>query len=92
MIKSFKSKSLRALYEDDDPSKLPPELVPRVRMILTVLDAAGDISDLDQPTLRLHALKGRLKGYSAVTVRANWRIIFKFRAGDAHDVDFIDYH
>ena len=92
MIKSFKSKSLRALYEDDDPSKLPSELAPRLRLILSTLDAAGDIADLDQPTLRLHALKGRLKGYWAVTVRANWRVIFKFRAGDAHDVEFIDYH
>jgi len=40
----------------------------------------------------LHALKGDLKGLWAVTVRANWRIIFRFESGDAFDVDLTDYH
>lgn len=42
--------------------------------------------------MRLHALKGDLKGLWAVTVRANWRIVFRFDDGDASDVDFVDYH
>ena len=41
---------------------------------------------------RLHALKGNLKGYWSVTVKANWRIIFGFEDGDAFDVDLVDYH
>ena len=41
---------------------------------------------------RLHALKGKLKGDWSVTVRANWRIIFRFEDGDVHDVELIDYH
>lgn len=92
MIVSFRHKGLRRFFEDDDRSKLPPELVERIRSILAFLDAAGRIEDLDQPTLRLHALKGDLKGFWAVTVRANWRIIFRFDDGDASDVDFVDYH
>lgn len=90
MIVSFRHKGLRRLFEDDDRSKLPPELVERIRSILAFLDAAGRIEDLEQPTLRLHALKGDLKGFWAVTVRANWRIVFRFDDGDASDVDFVD--
>jgi proteic killer suppression protein len=92
MILSFGHKGLRRFFEDDDRSKLPPELVERIRSILAFLDAAGRIEDMDQPTLRLHALKGDLKGFWAVTVRANWRIVFRFDDGDAIDVDFVDYH
>ena len=44
------------------------------------------------PGLRRHALKGDLKGYYAVTVNANWRVIFRFEGGDAHDVKLVDYH
>jgi len=47
---------------------------------------------LNQPTLRLHTLKGDLKGFWAVTVRANWRIIFRFEDGRVFDVDLVDYH
>jgi toxin HigB-1 len=43
-------------------------------------------------TFRLHALKGDLKGFWAITVRANRRIIFRFVDGDALDVDLVDYH
>ncbi len=41
---------------------------------------------------RLHPLKGSLKGFWAVTVRANWRVTFRFHGQDARDVDLIDYH
>jgi plasmid maintenance system killer protein len=39
-----------------------------------------------------HPLKGDLAGYWSITVRANWRIIFRFEQGDATDVDLVDYH
>ena len=67
-------------------------MVERIRTILAFMDAANNIEDMNQPSFRLHALKGELKGYWAVTVRANWRIIFRFENGDASDVDFLDYH
>jgi len=92
MIESFQHKGLKRFFEDDDRSKLPPDMVERIRTILSFLDAAGSPEDMDQPTLRLHALKGDLKGFWAVTVRANWRIVFRFENGRAFDVDFIDYH
>lgn len=44
------------------------------------------------PGYRLHPLKGRLKGFWSITVRANWRIIFRFEGADAFDVELTDYH
>jgi proteic killer suppression protein len=64
----------------------------RIKIILSTLHAAEDIEGVNLPTFRLHPLKGDMKKYYAVTVRANWRIIFSFKGGDAFNVDFIDYH
>jgi proteic killer suppression protein len=71
---------------------LTAEHVAKCRDILVRLDAIGNVSDLDVPGLQLHPLKGELKGFWAVTVRANWPVIFRFEDGDAHDVDYVDYH
>jgi toxin HigB-1 len=92
MIKSIRHKGLRRFFEDDDGSKLPPDMLNRIRIILSTLHATQEIEGMNVPTFRLHILKGELKGFFAVTVRANWRIIFRFEDGDAFDVDFIDYH
>jgi len=92
MIRSVRHKGLRRLYEDDDPRGLTAEHGVKLRDILSRLDAATTVADLDLPGFRLHQLKGDLKGLWAVTVRANWRVIFRFEAGDALDVDYIDYH
>jgi len=91
-IESFRHKSLKRFFENDDGRKLPADMLERIRAILTLLDSARAVEDLDRPTLKLHALKGDLKGFWAVTVRANWRIVFRFENGDARDVDFLDYH
>jgi toxin HigB-1 len=92
MIETIRHKGLRLFYEHDDGSKLPAEMLPRIRLILTALDAAQTIEGMNSPLFRLHPLKGDLKGFWAVTVRANWRIVFRFEDGKARDVDFVDYH
>jgi len=92
MIETFRNKGLRRLYENDDRRQLPPALIERIRTVLAYLEAARTIEDMNKPSLRLHPLKGELKGFWAVTVRANWRIIFRFADGRAFDVDFVDYH
>src|ERR1700687_301961 len=92
MIEGFRHNGLKRLYEDDDRKLLPPDMVARIREILTALDAAQTIEGLSRPSFRPHPLKGDLKGFWAVTVRANWRIIFRFGDGRASDVDLIDYH
>lgn len=64
----------------------------KLRDILARLDAAVSFSDMDFPSFRLHPLKGAFKGFWAVPVRANWRVIFRLAEGDAFDVDYVDYH
>jgi proteic killer suppression protein len=92
MIESFRHKGLKLLFEDDDRSKVSAEHVDRLRLILSALDAATRTEDMDQPTFRLHALKGNRKGTWSVTVRANWRVTFSFAGGRASNVDLEDYH
>jgi proteic killer suppression protein len=67
-------------------------MLARIRLILSTLQASEEIEGMNVPTLRLHSLREDMKGRYAVTVRANWRIIFRFENGDAFDVDFLDYH
>ena len=67
-------------------------MVDKVHRILSALDVARGPKAMDLPGYRLHALKGDMKGFWAVTVRANWRITFRFDDGDAHDVELVDYH
>ena len=92
MIESFKHKALRQLFEDDNTRGINSEHLRKIKQILAVLDAAETIEALQLPTFRLHPLKGDLEGYWAVTVRANWRVIFRFDGGKVFDVDLVDYH
>lgn len=92
MIRSFRHKALRRLYEDDDRRGLDARQVEKLRDILVRLDAAVSPDDMDFPGLRLHPLKGDLKGFWGVTVRGNWRVVFRFEDGDAVDIDYLDYH
>ena len=92
MIKSFRHKGLKRLFEQDDPSGINPEHVGKLKNILATLHAAPSVAHMDLPGFRLHPLKGGRKDFWAVTVRANWRVIFRFLDRDAEDVDYVDYH
>ena len=92
MIAAIRHKGLRRLYEMDDPRGVSGDHADKLRRILARLDAARDATDMDLPGYRLHALKGNRKGFYAVTVNGNWRVIFRFERGIAIDVDYIDYH
>ncbi|HYW48803.1 MAG TPA: type II toxin-antitoxin system RelE/ParE family toxin [Bryobacteraceae bacterium] len=92
MIASIRHKGLKRLYEDGDPRGVNAEHVEKLRDILVRLDAAGVVADMDVPGFKLHPLKGDQKGFWAITVRANWRVTFRFDDGDAQDVDYVDYH
>jgi toxin HigB-1 len=92
MILSFRHKGLKRFYEDGDRSGIRQDLLERVEGLLLILDEAKEVRDVSRPTLRLHPLKGDLKGYWAITVRANWRITFRFEGEDVFDIDLVDYH
>ena len=67
-------------------------MLERIENILAKLDTSNAPEKMDLSGFRLHPLKGDLRGFWAVTVRANWRIIWRFEGEDAVDVDLIDYH
>ena len=92
MIKGFKHKALRRLFENDERKGLNADHVERLENILSMLSIAESLEELNVPSLKLHPLKGNLKGLHAVTVRANWRIVFRFEDGNVYDVDLMDYH
>jgi toxin HigB-1 len=83
---------LKRLFEKGDASGIRPDLLDKVRTILIQLDEAATIEDMRLTSFHLHALKGDKKGLWSVTVRANWRIIFRFADGKVDDVEMIDYH
>ncbi len=80
------------MFEQDDPRGVNPEHAEKLRDILATLHAAPSVAHMDLPGFRLHPLKGELKGFWSITVRANWRVIFRFEDGGAEDVDYVDYH
>ena len=92
MIRTIRHRGLKRLFEQDDPRGVNPEHVRRLRDILATLHAAPTVAHMDLPGFRLHPLKGELKGFWAVTVRANWSVIFRFAEGQAEDLDYVDYH
>lgn len=92
MIGNFKDRRLKRYYARGDARLLPADMLVRIRSILARLDIAEGIEDLRLHSYRLHPLKGDLKGYWSISVKANWRIIFRFRGGNALDVELIDYH
>jgi toxin HigB-1 len=92
LIRSFTHTGLRNLFDQDDARRVSADQVDRLRLILSALDQASEVQDMNQPTFRLHPLKGNRKGVWAVTVKANWRVTFRFEEGDAWDVDLEDYH
>jgi proteic killer suppression protein len=93
MIVSFRHKGLRQLYETGSAKGVPPQLVMRVRMVLSALDVAISVDELRTvPRWRLHRLSGKLKDFWSISVSGNWRIIFRFENGKVLDVDLLDYH
>ena len=91
MIRTIRHKGLKRLFGLDDPSGVNREHADKLRDSLSTLHGAPTVAHMDLPGFRLHPLKGQMKGFWAGTVRANWRVIFRFDDG-ATDVDYVDYH
>jgi len=92
MIKSFRHKGLERFYNKGSRSGIKVAHAKRIRLILGLLDAAQEIRDINLPGLKMHKLKGDLKGFYAVNVSGNWRVTFRFDGKDVFDVDYSDYH
>jgi proteic killer suppression protein len=92
VIETIKHKGLRHLYEKNDRSGIRPDLVEKVQKILSLLEAANHPQEIALPMFRFHPLTGDRSGTYSVTVKANWRVTFRFHEGAAYDVDLGDYH
>lgn len=92
MIASFRGRALRHLWEKNDPIGVGANVRARVGRILSILESAESIGDLDVPGYRFHALKGFNPRRYAMRVTGNWRITFAWEAGVASAVDLEDYH
>lgn len=92
MIASFRHRGLKRLYEQDDHRGLLPAHVDKIKRILARLDESTEVRNMALPGFGLHPLKGDLKGFWAVSVSGNWRIVFRFENRNAYDVDLVDYH
>lgn len=93
MIKSFADRRTEELFVTGRARRVPPEVVQRALRKLEAVDAATTVDDLRVPPgNRLHALSGDRRGQFAIAVNDQWRICFRFDAGDAYDVEFCDYH
>ena len=92
MIKSFAHKGLERFFTTGSTAGIQAMHTRRLRQILLLLSDAITSNDMDAPGLRLHPLKGDKKGFWAVTVQANWRVIFQFEDGNAYVDDYVDYH
>ncbi len=92
MIKSFRHKGLKRLFETGDRRAVSTDLADRLRRQLDVLNRARSKRDLNLPGYRLHQLKGNRAGAWSVRVSGNWRLTFTFEGEDAFDVDLEDYH
>ncbi len=92
MIKSFKHKGLKIFFETGSTKGIKQDHKQKLRIRLAALDTATCVEDVDLPGYRLHPLKGNKKGLWAIDVSKNWRVVFRFKDGNAYIVDYEDYH
>lgn len=96
MIVSFRDAATEALFHGETGKvlrRIPNDVRSTAVRKLDMVNAARELGDLRAPPgNRLEALKGDLKGKHSIRVNQQWRIIFRWQAGDVHDVEIVDYH
>ena len=92
MIKGFRCRDTQAIFENRSPKRFI-SIASVAERKLQMLDSAKTIADLRSPPgNRLEALKGDRKGGWSIRINDQWRVCFRFEAGDAYDVEIVDYH
>ena len=96
MIASFADEATEALFHGEVGKvirRLPPKVRSAAIRKLDMLNAARELRDLRAPPgNRLEALQGDLKGKHSIRVYEQWRLVFRWESGDAHEVEIVDYH
>ena len=93
MIKIFRDKETEKIFNRLVSRKLPQNIQHLARRKLVILDAATELNTLRVPPgNRLETLKGDRKGQPSIRISDQWRICFRWKAGDAYDVEITNYH
>jgi proteic killer suppression protein len=92
MIRSFGDRRTRALFEDEAVRAFHG-FADRAKRKLVAVNVSARLEDLRiPPSNQLEKLRGHLAGFHSIRVNDQWRIIFRWLDGDAHDVQIVDYH
>ncbi|WP_159952760.1 type II toxin-antitoxin system RelE/ParE family toxin [Rhizobium sp. 18065] len=93
MIRSFKDKRTRSIDDGSIRKGFPADLVRRAHQLLTLLDAAKDLSDLRSPPgNRLEKLSGDREDQYSIRINIQWRICFVWTDAGPENVEITDYH
>ena len=92
MIISWRHKGLKKFYESGSKTGIQPKHANTIRLLLFQLTNATKPEDMHTPGNGFHKLSGDLKGFYALKVSGNWRVVFKFEKENVILVDYIDYH
>jgi toxin HigB-1 len=96
VIASFGDQATADLYHGGGARRVrafPSSVRPVALRKLDMVNAAIVLGDLRSPPgNRLEALRGQLKGFHSIRVNDQWRVIFRWSSGQAHDVQLLDYH
>lgn len=96
MIASFGDRATEDLYhgrKSKAARRVPSDIVSVALRKLDMINAAQVLQDLASPPgNHLEALRGNLKGYHSIRINDQWRLVFRWEAGEAHGVRIADYH
>ena len=96
MIESFANRLAEDLFDDRRSKavlRFPPDLIRTARRKLLYLHDASEIGDLREPPgNRLEALKGEWRGFHSIRINDQWRVVFRWQAGNAYEAQIVDYH
>ncbi len=93
MIRSFRDRDAERIFRRERTRRLAPDVQRMAQRKLAVLDAAESLQDLRVPPgNRLEKLSGDRDGQQSIRINDQWRLCFRWRDGDAHDVEITDYH
>lgn len=93
MIRNFADKEAEKIWDGSPSRRLPAGIQQVARRKLRMLNNAMTLDDLRiPPANRLEALKGNMKGQHSIRINDQWRLCFRWKQGDAHDVAIVDYH
>jgi proteic killer suppression protein len=93
MIRSFRDAETARVFRREGTRTLPPDVQRVAYRKLVMLDAAESLQDLRVPPgNRLEKLRGGRVGQHSIRINDQWRVCFRWREGEAHEVEIVDYH